>query len=229
MIVGGFQKFSLIDYPDRMSAVIFTRGCNFRCKYCHNPELVIPEKFTQDIPLSEIYSFLESRQNKIEAVVITGGEPTEHSGIDKFMANIKDMGFLTKLDTNGTRPLVIESLFKKGVVDYIAMDIKAPLHNYPVITCRPVVVEDIKKSIELIINSGTEHEFRTTVIRDLISEKDLQDIAKEIKGARKYYLQRFVPSKTVDPKVSELSLYEEGELQKIAKELKGYFEECDVR
>ncbi|MGM0482363.1 MAG: anaerobic ribonucleoside-triphosphate reductase activating protein [Patescibacteria group bacterium] len=229
MIIGGFQKFSLIDYPDKISAVIFTRGCNFRCKYCHNPELVVPEKFTQDIPLSEIYSFLESRQNKIEAVVITGGEPTEHSDIDKLMTEIKDMGFLTKLDTNGTRPLVIDDLFKKGVVDYIAMDIKAPFQKYSGITCCSVEIENIKKSIELIINSGMEYEFRTTVIKDLINEKDLQDMAKEIKGACKYYLQRFMPSETIDPEVSELSHYEEEELHKIANELKGYVEECDVR
>ncbi len=119
MTIGGFEKFSLNDYPGKTAAVIFTQGCNFRCRYCHNPELVLPEKYAKAIPLDEVYKFLESRTGKLDAVCITGGEPTQHADLGEVIKKIKKMGFLVKLDTNGSRPEMLEEIIKEGNVDYI--------------------------------------------------------------------------------------------------------------
>jgi pyruvate formate lyase activating enzyme len=134
MKIGGLQKFSLLDYPGKISAVVFTQGCNFRCPYCHNPELVDPERFQECIPEDEIFAFLETRRGKLEAVTVTGGEPTIQNGLSSFVRRIKDMGFMVKLDTNGSRPEVLEELIRHKLIDYIAMDIKAPLEKYEAVT-----------------------------------------------------------------------------------------------
>jgi len=147
MIIGGFQKFSLIDYPGKICAIIFTRGCNFRCRYCHNPELVIPEKYAPEISLSEIYDFLENRRGKLDAVSITGGEPTLQPDLIKTMKKIKDMGFLIKLDSNGSHPEVLEEVVNKKLADYLAMDVKAPLKDYAKIVGRYIPPEKLKRSI----------------------------------------------------------------------------------
>ena len=229
MIIGGIQKFSLIDYPGKTCAIIFTRGCNFRCRYCHNPELVIPEKYAPEIPLSQIYDFLESRRGKLDAVSITGGEPTQHSDLIEVMKKIKNMGFLVKLDSNGSRPEMLEKIISKKLVNYLAMDIKAPLEDYSKIMGWPVEVEKLKKSIELIINSGTDYEFRTTIVKSLTSKDDLRKIAKTIQGAKKYFLQKFIPTKMNDPRLKDESSYSDKELQELALELMVYVEYCDVR
>ncbi|HEC86320.1 MAG TPA: anaerobic ribonucleoside-triphosphate reductase activating protein, partial [Thermoplasmatales archaeon] len=130
MIIGGFQRFSLIDYPGKICAIIFTQGCNFRCPYCHNPELVNPKLFQEPIDENDIFRFLEMRKGKLDAVEITGGEPTLQPDLIEFMRKIKAMGFLIKLDTNGTNPEVVEKIIKNKLVDYIAMDVKAPLEKY---------------------------------------------------------------------------------------------------
>ncbi|OQX50761.1 MAG: anaerobic ribonucleoside-triphosphate reductase activating protein [Candidatus Cloacimonas sp. 4484_209] len=130
MKIGGFQKVSLIDYPGKICAIVFTRGCNFRCPYCHNPELVLPENYSPLIPEEEIFSFLEKRRGKLDAVEITGGEPTLQEDLTEFIRKIKEMGFLVKLDTNGSFPSVLEKVIYSGLVDYIAMDVKAPLEKY---------------------------------------------------------------------------------------------------
>jgi len=130
MIIAGLQKFSLIDYPGKICAIIFTRGCNFRCQYCHNPELVIPEKYAPSIPISQIYEFLESRRGKLDAISITGGEPTQHIDLIEMLEKIKNMGFLTKLDTNGSRPETLEKIISRKLVDYFAMDIKTSIKDY---------------------------------------------------------------------------------------------------
>lgn len=134
MQIGGLQKFSLLDYPGKISAVVFTQGCNFRCPYCHNPELVDPARYQECLPEEEIFSFLETRRGKLEAVTVTGGEPTLQKSLAPFLRRIKDMGFLVKLDTNGSRPDVLEELLRQKLIDYIAMDIKAPLEKYEAVT-----------------------------------------------------------------------------------------------
>lgn len=229
MIIGGIQKFSLIDYPGKTCAIIFTRGCNFRCRYCHNPELVIPEKYAPEIPLSRIYDFLENRRDKLDAVVITGGEPTQHLDIIEVIKKIKNMGFLVKLDSNGSHPEILEKIINKKLVDYLAMDIKAPLKDYSKIMGWPVEVEKLKKSIELIINSGIDYEFRTTIAKSLTSKDDLLNIAKTIRGAKKYFLQKFIPTKMNDPYLKNRSSYSNKELRELAIELMIYVEYCDIR
>lgn len=229
MIIGGLQKFSLIDYPGKTCAIIFTRGCNFRCRYCHNPELVIPEKYAPEIPLSQIYDFLESRRGKLDAVSITGGEPTQHSNLIEVMKIIKNLGFLVKLDSNGSRPEVFEKIIDEKLADYLAMDIKAPLEDYSKIMGWPMPVEKLKKSIELIMNSGIDYEFRTTIVKSLTSKDDLRKIVKTIQGAKKYFLQKFIPTKLNDPSFMEEALYSDEELKKLALELVAYIKHSDVR
>ncbi len=229
MIIGGLQRFSLIDYPSKSCAIIFTMGCNFRCKYCHNPELVIPEKYAPEISLSEIYDFLESRVGKLDAVCITGGEPTQHTDLLEMIKKIKMMGFLVKLDSNGSRPEVLKEIINRKMVDYIAMDIKAPLESYSNIMGWQISVEKIKKSVDLIMNSGIRYEFRTTIVKSLTSKDNLRKIAQSITGAEKYYLQKFIPTKLVDSKLVEDISYADYELEELALEMKEYVKSCNVR
>ncbi len=229
MRIGGLQKFSLIDYPGKTCAIIFTQGCNFCCRYCHNPELVLPNQYTEPIPEKKIIQFLTSRQGQLDAVTITGGEPTLHSDLIAFIKQVKNLGFLIKLDSNGTNAQVIQQLIEQKLVDYLAMDIKAPLEKYEKIVGSAVSVEKIKTSINLIINSGINHEFRTTIVKSLTSFDDLTQIAQTITGAKQYFLQRFIPSKLIDDKLVTEESYTQQELEKLAKKLKKYVKNCGVR
>lgn len=234
MKVGGLVKFSLNDYPSKSSAVVFTLGCNFRCTYCHNPELVLPEQYAKEIPEAEIFDFLQSRVGKLDAVVISGGEPTQHADLLEFFKKIKEMGFLTKLDTNGTRPLIIKNLIDQKLLDYIAMDIKAPLKSekYKEIVKVPIDIDAIENSISIIINSQLSHEFRTTIVKSLTTFDDIREIVKEIKGAQNYFLQKFVSAgKLLDESFSNEISYSHEELNSLATELSSSFniQNCSVR
>lgn len=189
MKIGGIQKLSLIDYPHMLSAVLFTIGCNFRCPFCHNPTLVIPEKYAQSIDVDGIFKFLEERKKYINGVVITGGEPTLYPDLPEFIKKIKGMGYAVKLDTNGSNPEMLERLIDEKLVDYVAMDIKAPLERYSELTNTDVDIEKIKKSIEILKKSKVKYEFRTTVAPNLTFE-DIEKICGEVGGAE-YYLQQF--------------------------------------
>jgi pyruvate formate lyase activating enzyme len=194
--IGGLQRVSLIDYPGRLGAVIFTQGCNFRCAYCHNQELVDPERYGPLIPEEELFSFLDKRKGKLEAVTVTGGEPTLQPDLGKLLEEIKKRGFLTKLDTNGSKPNILKKMIRRGLVDYLAMDIKGPLEKYQQITSVEVDTSNIERSINLIMASGIEYEFRTTVARSYLGLQDLVSIARLIKQARLYVLQPCVPIET---------------------------------
>jgi pyruvate formate lyase activating enzyme len=198
MKLGGLQKTSLIDYPGKIGAVVFTQGCNFRCPYCHNPELVNSTLFREPIPEENILAFLKTRRGKLDAVTVTGGEPTLQQGLSSFLQKIKELGFLVKIDTNGSFPAMIGILLQKGLVDYFAMDIKGPLNKYEILTRMKVKMSDIKESISLITGSGVPHEFRTTLVASLLTGKDILAIAGLIPTAQKYVLQKFVPSKHLD-------------------------------
>lgn len=194
MKIGGFKRFSLIDYPDKISAIIFTQGCNFRCPYCHNPELVKPELFKNSIPEEEVLSFLETRKRLIEGVVITGGEPLLREDIIDFLKDIKRKGYLIKLDTNGSNPAMLEKLLKEGLLEYIAIDFKASLKAYKRITRVNMKTQDIIRSIELLRSSGIPYEIRTTVFNGL-SLDNLIEMMTEVHslGVKNYFLQMFVP------------------------------------
>jgi len=197
MKIGGLLKFSLIDYPGKMSAVIFTQGCNFRCPYCHNFELVVPEHFRDPIAEDTVLDFLKKRAGQIEGVVVTGGEPTIQSDLVDFLEKVKDLGYLVKLDTNGSNPDVLNEVIKRNAVDYIAMDVKAPLEKYDQLTPLKDCAERIEKSIRIILMSHIDHEFRTTLALPVAPAEDLPKIASLIQGAKKYRLQRFIFRDTV--------------------------------
>ena len=171
-IIGGIQKTTLVDFPGKVAAIVFTQGCNFRCGYCHNPELLEHSK-NSDFNKNDFLDFLKTRIGKLDGVVITGGEPTLQKGLYDFIKEIKSLGFAVKLDTNGTNPIIVEKLINDNLLDYIAMDIKAPFDKYTKITGVGVDIENIKRSIELIKNSSVDYEFRTTVLKSQLSLMDL--------------------------------------------------------
>lgn len=226
--IAGIQKTTLLDYPTKVAAIVFTQGCNFRCGYCHNPDLLEQNKNTDFLPENFI-SFLKTRQGKLDGVVITGGEPTLQSGLYDFIKQIKQLDFAVKLDTNGTNPKILKKLLSENLVDYIAMDIKAPIEKYSEITGINVNTNNIKTSIDLIIKSLTEYEFRTTVLKSQLSFEDFDKIGQTIKGANLYYLQKFVPNKIYNEKLNSDTTYNNDELQTICNHMKQYIKEVTYR
>lgn len=226
MQIGGLQKTSLLDFPEKISAIVFTQGCNFRCGYCHNPELIVmknKENYTTD----GVLEFLKTRRGKLDGVVITGGEPCLQNGLIEFIENVKDEGFLVKLDSNGMMPDVLARALP--FVDYVAMDIKAPLSKYPDIVRVKVDTNKIRKSINMIMQSGVDYEFRTTVVKSQLSYSDFEEIGQLIKGAKRYYLQKFVPSKTLDEKMMSETTYSIEEFEKIKEILAKYVDYVELR
>lgn len=197
MKIGGLHRVSLIDYPGKIGAVVFTQGCNFRCAYCHNPELVDPDRYGPIIPEQEVLSFMDKRRGKLEAVTVTGGEPTLQPDLESFLRECRKRGYLIKLDTNGSKPDVLEKVIRMGLVDYLAMDIKGPLERYRQIASVEVEPSEIKRSIEIVMTSGITYEFRTTVVRSQLGLRDLVSVAKLVRHARLYVLQPFIPVKTL--------------------------------
>lgn len=224
IIIGGLQKSSLIDYPEKIAAIIFTQGCNFRCPYCHNPELIEGKGET----VNGVLEFLKTRIGKLDGVVITGGEPTIHKDLPEFIKEIKGLGFAVKLDTNGTNPEMLNTLIQEKLIDYVAMDIKAPIgqysDKYSEVTCSSVNIDNILKSIEILKNSqiyqNFDYEFRTTVVKSQLTTDDFEEIGKLIKGSKKYYLQKFVPSKTLNKTFMNQTTYTDEEFIQIIKALK---------
>lgn len=227
MRIGGLQKSSLIDYPGKICAIVFTIGCNFRCPYCHNPELV--DETAEELSQDEFFAFLEKRIGKLDAVTITGGEPTLHNDLVPFIIKIKELGFLVKLDSNGTHPDVLAQLISEKSVDYIAMDIKAPLQKYTQTVARPVDIENIMRSIALLITGDIPYEFRTTVIKSLLSYDDFHQIGESINGAKIYYLQKFVTNKLLNPAFLKKTTYSDDEFAEIKTIMEKYVTTCRIR
>lgn len=216
MNISGFQKFSLIDYPGKISAVIFTQGCNFRCPYCHNPELL--ENKSGSIDEKIVLDFLKTRKNQLEAVVITGGEPTLQPDLINFLEKVNKMGFLTKLDTNGTNPKIIKKALKLNLTDYIAMDIKGPINKYSEIVMVKVNIKEILESINLIKQKAPDYEFRTTITKEQLTKSDIKKIGEMIKGSKQYSLQKYVSrfgNKAIKKQFSSYNDKSMIELQKI--------------
>lgn len=201
MILAGIVPSSLIDYPEKVSAVIFTKGCNFRCPYCHNPELVVGKE-TSHISEIDFFDLLKKRTGLLDGVVISGGEPTLHSDLLHFVEKIKGMGFLIKIDTNGSKPEIIQTLLEKELVDYIAMDVKASPDQYVSTAGYNGSIEPIFQTIKLLEKSSVFHEFRTTVVPGFTNEEEIEKIGKMIEGSKKYFIQNFRPSNTL---LNELS------------------------
>jgi pyruvate formate lyase activating enzyme len=219
MKIGALQKVSLIDYPGEICAIVFTQGCNFSCPYCHNPELVNPEMYGECLLEEEIFSFLAKRKGKIDAVTITGGEPTIQNDLIDFVKRVRKTGYSIKIDTNGSQPEVIEKLISMKLLDYIAMDIKSPAGKFKNLTKSDISYHKITQTIELIMKSGIPYEFRTTVLKRLLDENDIVNIAHSIRTARLYILQQFVPSKVLDRGLMHYESYSREELESLRKKI----------
>jgi pyruvate formate lyase activating enzyme len=213
--IKGLEKNSLIDYLGKVSAVVFLGGCNFRCPFCHNRELVLNPDGTESIPEGEVLQFLKERKKWLDGVVVSGGEPTLHKDLPEFLGKIKELGYPVKLDTNGTNPQMLREIMERGLVDYIAMDIKGPLEKYEKSSGVKAGTEKIRESIRLIIGSGIGHEFRSTILPSLHSKEDVQEMARLVKGASKLYLQQFRPKNTIDKKLEKEKPFTEKEMREL--------------
>jgi len=228
MRLGGLQKLSLIDFPKKLAAVVFTQGCPFRCHFCHNESLVIPEKFSSSLDEEDFFSFLRSRKNRLDGVVISGGEPTIQKDLISFIERIKDIGFAVKLDTSGICPEVLKELLQKNLLDYVAMDIKAPFEKYEKVIGTKIDTEKIQDSINLLLNSKILFEFRTTLVPHFHSLDDIIVMAKMIKTAPVYILQKFIPTSTLTSFKNKKSFFEK-ELHPYIKEAKKHVKSCYYR
>jgi pyruvate formate lyase activating enzyme len=218
MKIKGFIKNTFIEYPGKIAAMIFLSGCNFRCSFCFNPELIFDSEKIKDIDEKEIFDYLEKQKKWIDGLVISGGEPCLHKDLPEFIKKIKSMDYLVRIYTNGTNPEMLEQLIGDKLIDSVAMDIKAPLaeESYEAVTNVKGMLEKVKKSISLIMDSGMEYEFRTTVVPGLHSEKDIEEIAKYVKDANLLVLQKFLPENALDSKLKKLKTQSDEEMEKLA-------------
>jgi len=231
MILGGLQKLSLVDYPGRVAATVFTVGCNFRCHFCHNPELVLAGNSTESgVSEKEFFKFLQTRKNKLDGVCITGGEPTIQGDILQFMEKIKKAGFLVKLDSNGTRPDVLKRAITEKLVDFIAMDIKNSLEHYSRACGVELDLQRIKLSVGLIRNSGISYEFRTTVVPGIHHYSDFKKIGKWLDGSQRYVLQKYQDSgKILNEELRKKQKNATIDMEKIEKITKPFFGQVLIR
>ncbi len=200
MKFSGLQKCSFVDFPGKIAAVIFTQGCNFNCTYCHN-RCTIDNSSESLLDGMEVLAFLAKRRGMLDGVVISGGEPTLQTGLTDFIRTVRLMGFAVKLDTNGSRPRVLESLLDAKLLDFVAMDVKAPMHTYEQITRRPTDMAAIRQSIDLLLRGDVDYEFRTTLAPQL-SAADVLMIATRIHGAKRYAIQQYRPVEDADVTLS---------------------------
>lgn len=231
MILGGLQKTTLIDYPGKIACTVFTSGCNFRCPFCYSSELVLPEKIKEQpkIPEKDFFDFLEQRQGMLEGVVLCGGEPTIHKDIMDFARKIKKLKFAVKLDTNGSNPEVLEKMIEEKLIDYVAMDIKAPKPKYEFFSGAKLL-KNVEQSIEILKQNKIKYELRTTVAPGM-DRQDLLEIGNWIKGKNvNYFFQEFNSQKPViNSKILESDCLKEDELKQIAEALKPKFKTISVR
>ncbi len=225
------EKLTLIDFPGKLAATVFLTGCNFRCPWCYSAELVLPEKIKNQPKISEdeLFLFLESRKKLIEGVVFCGGEPTMSKELEFLIKKIKKMGFAVKLDTNGSNPEILKKLIDEKLIDYVAMDLKAPKKKYDLATGVNINIDKIQKSIDILKEGKVDYEFRTTVVPAIHSKEDLLEMAKWISGAKKYYLQNFRAEKNIDKEFGNIKPYPQEFLTEIQKTISPWFEVCQIR
>ncbi len=230
MQIGGLQKLTLIDFPGKVAATVFLIGCNFKCPYCHNPELV-DKKQIENQPIikeSDFFKFLKERNGFLDGICITGGEPTIHSDLPKFIQKIKKIGFLIKLDTNGSNSEMLDGLVKNNLVDFIAMDIKTSILKYREVGAGNMISQ-VQKSIDIIKNSNKDYEFRTTVAPRIVDEKDIKEIGEWLGGSKKIVLQQFRPEKVLEPSFKDVRPYSLQELEKMVNILEPHIETVELR
>ena len=226
MKIAGFDKLSLLNYPDMVSATIFTNGCNFLCPYCQNSALVLDSQENILIPEEEVLDYLSERKKLLDGVCITGGEPTIQKDLKEFITKIKALGLKVKLDTNGSNPEMLKDLIDNNLIDYVAMDIKTVFSKYNQITNRNIDTDLLRKSIEIIKSSNIDYEFRTTVVKEYVSYEDLIFILDYL-NCKKYYLQKFEDRQSNI--VYHLEAYSEEELKEIYNKLKEKYDFIKIR
>ncbi len=233
MLIAAVNKFTLLDYPWKLACIIFTAGCNFRCWYCHNSQFVLPDQINKlegnFIPFEAFMKFLETRKNKLEAVVISWWEPTLHSDLVQKIQEIKDKGFMVKLDTNWTNSKVIKELLDKKLLDFIAMDIKSSFKKMSEIICVDVNADEIKKTVSLIINSDIEYEFRSTILPKHHDKKTLLDMAQIIKWAKKWCLQNFRNKSVLDERYKDYYWFTKESLEELKVECETVVTHIEIR
>ena len=229
--IGGLQKTTFIDYPGKLACTVFLCGCNFRCPFCYSRELVLPEKIKNQpkVKKKEFFNFLQERKGLLEAVVVCGGEPTINEDLPDFIKEIKKFGYLIKLDTNGSNPEMLQELINEKLIDYVAMDIKAPIEKYEKTVRVKVETEKIKESVKILKKGIIGYEFRTTVVPGIIDKDDILKMAKWISPAQNYFLQNFKAEKTIDPKFEKIKPYSDKYIEEIKKAVQPYFKECEIR
>ncbi len=233
MLISGVQKFTMIDYPEKVAAIIFTPGCNMRCKFCHNKEFVLPEEIKElrssFIPQEAVLNFLETRKGKLDGVVISGGEPTIQPDLKDFIISVRKMGFLVKLDTNGNLPNVLKELVNENLLDYVAMDVKTILENYQDLVGNLANPKKVGESIEFLKQNRIPYEFRTTIIDGVHTTDIIKEMAQLLEGSEKLYLQKFRPETTLDPKFQNKKPVSDKKMQEFVEIFRKNIEEVSIR
>lgn len=229
MLISGLQKLTLLDYPGRVACTVFTGGCNFRCPFCHNAPLVLPEQLAQDTDEEQVLAFLKKRVGVLDGVAITGGEPLLHKDIGAFLAKVKALGYQVKLDTNGSFPERLMELVKAGLVDRVAMDIKnAPAFYGETAGVAGLDLAPIERSKDFLLSGVVDYEFRTTVVKGLHDGERLKEAAQWISGAKEYYLQQFKDSGQV-LNITGLGAFDEKEMHALAEAVRPWVPAVQVR
>jgi len=226
----GFAKTSLLDWDGMIATTIYLQGCNLRCPFCHNPDLVPVSAEVEEAPWEVIEEYLSENSDFLDGVVVTGGEATLNEDLPELIRKIRALGLKVKLDTNGTNPDMLEDLIRAGLLDCVAMDVKGPLdEQYSQVCGIKVDVEDIKRSIHLIMTSGIDYEFRTTVVPHYLNAGDIERMASFIGGAKKYALQRFKNDLTLDKRLGQIEPFSESEMLGMAETARKYVRKVIVR
>jgi len=229
----GFIKTSLIEYPGKIVSVAFVGGCNFRCPFCQNPDLVHNSRSLPSISEKEVIDHLLSKRKWLDGLVITGGEPMLEKDLPNFVSKIKKEGFLVEIETNGTNPGMLRDLVERSLIDYLALDIKAPFEWEKYRKVAGIVdkklLGKVKESVKILLSSNIDYELRTTVVPGLVDQEDLISIARSFEGVKKYVLQQFVPKVTLDKQYEKIKPYSKTQLEEMKEKIANYLELCEIR
>lgn len=226
--IKGLEKFAPKDFPGFISSTVFLPGCNFRCPFCHNSDLVLRPEALASIPMDFFLAYLDTRRDWLEGICVSGGEPLLEPGLEELLAVLKERKLLVKIDTNGSCPDRLEELIKAKLVDWAAMDIKAPLERYAEVVRSKVRTETIERGVEIVRNSGIPYMFRTTVVPDLVGDEDILKISKWLRGSSIFQIQQFSPLNTLEPGYEKIKPFGLAEIQKMADVARPYFSEVRV-
>ncbi len=229
----GFIKTSVIEYPGKIVSLVFVGGCNFRCPFCQNPDLVLDSRSLPSTGEKEVIDHLLSKRKWLDGLVITGGEPMLEKDLPNFLSKIKKEGFLVEIETNGTNPGMLRDLVKRSLVDYLALDIKAPFEWEKYRKVAGIVDDNlfgkVKESVKILLSSNIDYELRTTVVPGLVDQEDLISIARSFESVKKYVLQQFVPKITLDKQYEKIKPYSKDKLEEMKEKIADYVEFCEIR